>query len=104
MRLDGEKRPLGEREEEEKEREAASVRMNMWNVLTDPLHGIYGMVLTFGVSGVSGCPEYPDKGPKYPAHHEQYFSEGQDWILIEVSRDARGSLSLRLANNQQWEQ
>jgi hypothetical protein len=29
MRLDGEKRPLGEREEEEKEREAASVRMNM---------------------------------------------------------------------------
>jgi hypothetical protein len=28
MRLDGENRPLCEREEEEKEREAASVRMN----------------------------------------------------------------------------
>jgi hypothetical protein len=28
MRLDGENRPLGEREEEEKEREAASVRKN----------------------------------------------------------------------------
>jgi hypothetical protein len=51
MRLDGGNRPLGEREEEEKKREEAAVKMNEWNVLTDPLHDIYGMVLPSGVSG-----------------------------------------------------
>jgi hypothetical protein len=79
-RLDGGNRPLGEREGEEKEREAASVRKNELEHFNDPLFGIYWMVLPSKVSGlisgVSGCLEYPNRGPEYPAHPDQNFSEG----------------------------
>jgi hypothetical protein len=51
MWFDGGNRPLGVREEEERMREAVAVKKEEWNVLTDPLHGIYGMVLPSGVSG-----------------------------------------------------
>jgi hypothetical protein len=67
---------------------------------TRPPHGIYGMVLPSRVSDI--CPEYPDvRNVRLPLNQRRISMKDRIEFRCEKSSDVRGSLNLRLANNQQ---